>query len=85
MRRRLWLVFAFAAGLAVGAITSRPSRPVDHSGEITVRRGMDAVEFLRPHRVRIDGKTVFERPAPDGPVTLVTLDGGRVAIAATSP
>jgi hypothetical protein len=76
---------AFAAGW-IGA-GRRPAAlpPVDFTGEIEVRTALGTTNRYRPHSVHVDDRPVFVSPEPiRGPVTVVTLDGGRVKIAATA-
>lgn len=91
MRRHLITLFAAVVGFAAGFVVAhrpekpaRPVGPVDWRGEIGVRRGIEPAARLKAHVVRIDGHTVFNESQAGGrPVTLLTLDGGRVLIGAT--
>ena len=94
MRSR-WLAFVVVFICGVGAdrlvtstaplARSAPLPAVDFSGEITVRTDHRATQYYRPRSVLVDGRAVLadSEGDSDAPVTVVTLDGGRVKIAAT--
>jgi hypothetical protein len=92
MRRHLFPLFVALVGFAVGYVVARkpekperPALPVNWQGEVGVRRGIEPAQRLRPRSVHVDGQRAYLSPdASDdaaGPVTVLTLDGGRVVVA----
>ena len=85
---------AFVSGLVAGRDPSRradapgdkPTVPpgVLWTGDVTVRTAHGDARVYVPHSVHVDNVPTFVDAAPvAGPVTVLTLDGGRVKIAAT--
>jgi hypothetical protein len=79
-------------GIGIGYVANtgkavRGSPAFDLQSDIEFRRGAENNVTYRPHSVHIDGKRVYlsDAPAiPEGvPVTIFTLDSGRVKIATT--